>query len=154
MEVRQTDYIRWVPAPRNIKRIGKVHALLYAATGGLIGRRVDGLDILLLTTKGHRSGRLRTVPLPYFRLAGQTVVVASYGGHARDPAWLRNIRQEPQVQVQRGFRRSAARARILLDAERAGPWAELSKAFPRYAGYQERTARQIPLVVLETCARR
>lgn len=149
MQGRQTRYIRWVPAPQNIKRIGRLHALLFVATGGWIGRRVDGLDILLLTTRGRRSGRRRTVPLPYFRIGGQILVVASYGGNARDPAWLHNLRQEPQVEVQRGFRRTAARARILMDAERAGPWAELAHAFPRYAGYQAQTTRQIPLVVLE-----
>jgi hypothetical protein len=73
--VPQTSYIRWIPAPSTIKRIGKVHTWLYALTNGIIGRRLDGMDVLLLTTIGHKSGLSRRIPLPYFRVGGRTVVV-------------------------------------------------------------------------------
>jgi len=149
----QTSYIRWIPAPGNIKRIGRLHALLYAATGGLLGARLDGLDILLLTTTGRRSGQLRTVPLPYFRLCDRTVLVASFGGHSADPAWLRNIEREPQVQIRCGAQRSRVRASILQGEERARLWAALTHAFPRYGVYQTRTTRQIPLVELQPTPR-
>ena len=63
----QTDYIKWVPEPRMMKRMGEWHVRLYRWTGGILGGRMDGLDMLLLTTRGRKSGLERTVPLPYFR---------------------------------------------------------------------------------------
>jgi len=149
----QTSYFRWVPAPASIKRIGKLHALLYTITFGLIGARLDGLDILLLTTTGRKTGRARRVALPFFRLSEQTVLVASFGGSPHDPAWLSNLRQHPQVCVQRGFRRWITRARISQGSERVRLWAELTHEYPRYALYQEKTTRIIPLVVLESTPR-
>ena len=149
MDEPQTRYIDYVPSPGNIKRIGKLHAWLYVASLGLIGRRLDGLDILLLTTKGRRSGRPRTVPLPYFRLDGRTVLVASFGGHSEHPAWFTNLLEQPEVRVQLGSRRWTARARVPEAEERAALWSQLTRAFPRYATYQVRTTRLIPLVIVE-----
>ena len=145
----QTNYIGWIPAPQNIKRIGKIHTWLYEKTGGLIGSRIDGMDVLLLTTTGHRSGEPRCVPLPCFNLGGRLVVVASFGGNAKNPAWFANILKQPQVQVQRGRKRWAATARIAEGDERATIWNELTHEFPRYANYQTLTERLIPLVVIE-----
>ena len=145
----QTNYISWIPAPQNIKRIGKIHTWLYEKTGGLIGSRLDGMDVLLLTTLGHRSGQLRCVPLPCFRVGGRTIVVASFGGNPKDPAWIANIKKQPEVKVQRGRKRWEARARISEGAERAEIWKGLTDEFPRYANYQTLTERLIPLVVIE-----
>jgi deazaflavin-dependent oxidoreductase (nitroreductase family) len=148
-QVPQTNYIRWIPAPQNIKRIGKVHTWLYVVTRGVIGRRLDGMDVLLLTTIGHRSGVSRRVPLPYFRLGGRTVLVASFGGNPKDPAWIANIQKQPEVKVQAGAKRWDAQARITEGEERAEIWAQLTHEFPRYANYQTLTRRLIPLVVIE-----
>jgi deazaflavin-dependent oxidoreductase (nitroreductase family) len=145
----QTRYIRWVPSPNNIKRIGKLHTLLYRCTFGLIGARMDGLDVLLLTTVGKKSGRPHCVPLPYFRDAERLLVVASYGGNARNPAWVSNIAANPDVQVQRGPRRWTTRAHVAQGAERERLWANITREFPRYAVYQTRTSREIPVIVLE-----
>lgn len=149
LHVPQTNYISWIPAPQNIKRIGKIHTWLYVKTGGVIGSRLDGMDVLLLTTIGHRSGAPRCVPLPYFRVAGRLVVVASFGGNAKNPAWIANIQKQPEVKVQRGRKCWDARARIAEGEERAQIWAELTHEFPRYANYQTLTERLIPLVVIE-----
>lgn len=145
----QTNYISWIPAPQNIKRIGKIHTWLYVKTGGVIGSRVDGMDVLLLTTIGHRSGEPRCVPLPCFKLAGHLVVVGSFGGNPKNPAWVANITKQPEVKVQLGRKRWDARARVSEGEERAQIWKELTYEFPRYAKYQTLTDRLIPLVVIE-----
>ena len=145
----QTRYIKWVPSPNNIKRIGKIHTVLYRWTFGLIGARMDGLDVLLLTTVGSKSGRPHCVPLPYFRDGERHLVVASYGGNTRNPAWVANIVANSTVQVQRGARRWTARAQVAHGAERARLWADITREFPRYAVYQTRTTREIPVIVLE-----
>ena len=143
-------YIPWVPRPRTMKWMGRVHTALFRATRGLIGRRADGLDMLLLTTTGHRSGVARTVPLPYFRDAGRIVLVGSFGGNDRDPAWIANLRGDPEVAVQLAGRAVAGRARIADMAERERLWQAITSDHPRYLAYQSSTERQIPLAVIET----
>jgi deazaflavin-dependent oxidoreductase (nitroreductase family) len=145
----QTKYIRWVPAPNNIKRIGKIHTLLYVWTRGLVGARLDGMDVLLLTTKGRKSGLERCVPLPYFRDGERFLVVASFGGNVANPAWVANILSDPDVEVQRGGRRWRTRARVAQGEERARLWNSITYEFPRYAAYQLKTEREIPVIVLD-----
>ncbi len=144
----QNKYIRFVPRPNTIKHIGKWHVRLYRATRGLIGKRVDGLDILLLTTTGKKTGIARTVPLPYFRDGQDYVLVASFGGNDKNPAWIYNIKASADVKVEVGFRRFTARAHIPEGAERERIWAQITHDFPRYLNYQKKTERQIPVVVL------
>jgi deazaflavin-dependent oxidoreductase (nitroreductase family) len=146
----QTHYVRWIPRPQTIKRIGKLHVRLYRATWGLVGSRMDGLDILLLTTTGHKTGRARTVPLPYFRDGARYVLVASFGGNAQNPAWVTNLSTHPEVRIQVGRRRMAARAQVASGAERERIWSQITTDYPRYRVYQQKTEREIPLVVLET----
>jgi F420H(2)-dependent quinone reductase len=148
----------FTPSVRTLAWITKIHRALYRATGGIVGstvfQRAEAGDrwpvrpmrILLLTTHGRRSGRPRTVPLPYFCYDGRMVVVASFGGNARDPAWLLNLRDRPSVGLQIGRRRGPARATILDDADRARVWPRLVADWPRYRLYQDATARTIPLV--------
>lgn len=144
----QTKYIRWVPAPRTIKRIDKIHTFLYVCTAGLVGGRMDGLDILLLTTTGKKTGRARRVALPFFRDGDRYLVVASFGGNPKNPAWFTNLVADPRVRVQRGSERWSARAEVAQGAERERLWAAITREFPRYAAYQTKTPRKIPVVVL------
>jgi deazaflavin-dependent oxidoreductase (nitroreductase family) len=144
----QTKYIRWVPKPDTIKRIGKLHVRLYRATFGLVGKRVDGLDILLLTTRGRKTGLLRTVPLPYFRDGERYLLVGSFGGNAKNPAWIGNLEAHPDAQIQVGHRKLAVRASLAQGEERARLWDQITRDFPRYKAYQEKTDRLIPVVVL------
>ena len=144
----QTDYIKWVPEPGLMKRMGRWHVTLYRLTGGLLGGRMDGLDMLLLTTRGRKSGQARTVPLPYFRDGERYLLIASYGGNARNPQWLENIAADSGVEIQVGFRRQKARASVAAGAERERLWQAVTSLFPRYLAYQQKTARQIPVVVL------
>jgi len=144
----QTDYIKWVPEPGLMKRMGRWHVTLYRLTGGLLGGRMDGLDMLLLTTRGRKSGQARTVPLPYFRDGERYLLIASYGGNAQNPQWLENIAADSDVEIQVGFRRQKARASVAAGAERERLWQAVTSLFPRYLAYQQKTARQIPVVVL------
>jgi deazaflavin-dependent oxidoreductase (nitroreductase family) len=144
----QTDYIKWVPEPRLMKRMGNWHVMLYRLTGGLLGGRMDGLDMLLLTTRGRKSGKPRTVPLPYYRDGERLLVIASYGGNARNPQWLENVAADADVEVQIGFKRRKARASVTTGAERERLWQAVTSFFPRYLEYQKKTAREIPVVVL------
>ncbi len=147
--VPQTEYIKYVPEPGTMKRIGKFHTRLYRLTGGLIGGRIDGLDILLLTTVGRKSGEKRTVPLPYYRDGGRYLLVASFGGNAKNPAWVHNLTANPGVQIQVGFRKIKAQAMAAEEPERNKLWEEIATAFPRYRVYQQKTERTIPVIVLE-----
>jgi F420H(2)-dependent quinone reductase len=145
----QRWYIPWVPSANNIKRIGKLHVVLYRWTSGLIGARLDGLDVLLLTTIGAKSGVPRCIPLPYFRDGDRYLVVASYGGNRVNPHWIANIHANPRVEVQLRGKQWTARARVSEGAERERLWKDITTEFPRYAKYQSKTARPIPVVVLE-----
>ncbi len=144
----QTEYIKWVPEPRVMKRMGNWHVRLYRLTGGLLGGRMDGLDMLLLTTRGRKTGLERTVPLPYYRDGERYLLIASYGGNARNPAWLDNIAANGEVTIQIGRKRRKVRAVVAAGAERQRLWSEVTALFPRYLAYQEKTARQIPVVVI------
>jgi deazaflavin-dependent oxidoreductase (nitroreductase family) len=115
----------------------------------LIGARLDGLDVLLLTTTGAKSGNQRCIPLPYFRDGERILLVASFGGNRKNPAWIANITANPAVHVQLRAKQWTARARISEGAERQRLWAGITDEFPRYGNYQSKTERLIPVVVLE-----
>lgn len=147
--VPQTRYIKWVPREPLMKLIGKFHKEFYKYSGGLIGGRVDGLDICVLTTVGRKTGEKRPVPLPYFRDGKNYVLIASFGGNDKNPAWLNNLTANPDVELRVGFRNMKARATVAGAEERARIWGNVTRAFPRYLQYQKKTERQIPVVVLE-----
>jgi deazaflavin-dependent oxidoreductase (nitroreductase family) len=128
---------------------GRLHTALYRATGGRVGHAAGGINNLLLTTKGRRSGQPRTVPLAYIEDAGRYVVVASNGGADRPPAWWVNLRHEPAAVVEIGSRRIAVIARETTDDERGRLWPLLKQGNPFYGQYEQITARRIPVVVLE-----
>src|SRR5579862_6907149 len=98
--------------------LGALHRVLYVASGGRIGARIWGLDVVLLTTTGRRSGRARTVPLCSLRDGASFVVIASYGGLDRSPSWWLNLQREPRATVQLGRVRHDVVAREAKPAER------------------------------------
>jgi deazaflavin-dependent oxidoreductase (nitroreductase family) len=123
---------------------------VYRATFGLVGHRFrGGPPFLLLDSVGARSGRRRTTPLVYLRDGADLAVIASKGGHPRNPAWFHNLRAHPDTTVQVGARRLAVRARVATEAERERLWPLALETYPGYADYQRRTARRIPVVILE-----
>ncbi|MDQ3502002.1 MAG: nitroreductase family deazaflavin-dependent oxidoreductase [Actinomycetota bacterium] len=106
-------------------------------------------DMLLLSTRGRRTGKRHEVPLLYLRDEGRLVVIASYGGRTQNPDWYENLRADPLVVVQADGQRFDARATVLAGPERDTWWRRFVEAYPGYSGYQKRTDRSIPIVVLE-----
>jgi deazaflavin-dependent oxidoreductase (nitroreductase family) len=121
------------------------HIRRYVESGGEQGHRAYGHDSLLLTTRGHRSGRLRRTALWYLR-DGERYLLA---GSDADPAWVRNVLANPAVVVQIRADTFAALARVASAAERAAVWGRLTTETPKYAGYQERSRRELPVVIVE-----
>jgi deazaflavin-dependent oxidoreductase (nitroreductase family) len=105
--------------------------------------------MLLLDHVGAKSGRRRTSPLAYTRDGNQLVLVASKGGHPRNPAWYHNLVANPETTVQVGSERRSVRAREARTEERGRLWDMVVDNYAGFADYQERTQRQIPLIVLE-----
>ncbi|WP_017538394.1 nitroreductase family deazaflavin-dependent oxidoreductase [Nocardiopsis halophila] len=146
------------PATRRaVKAVSRINAVLYRATDGRLGGRLPanrdrphGVPVCLLTTRGRKTGRLRTAPLLYLGLEdGSVAVVASQGGMDRHPMWYRNLLQEPRAVLQTGADLSLRRARTAGPEERERLWPRLVALYPRYADYQSWTEREIPVVLLE-----
>ena len=132
-----------------VRRWSRFHAFLYRATRGLLGRRLVDNDMLLLTTRGHVSGRRHTVPLLYLRAGATFVVVASYGGRDRHPTWYLNLARQPEVEVQVATTVHSMVARTATPEERSVWWPLVVAAYDGYSTYQSRTEREIPIVLLE-----
>src|SRR5262249_20771023 len=116
---------------------------------GAIGGRMAGLNVLLLTTTGRKTGQSRIAPLGYFKQDGNFVVIASNGGADQNPAWFYNLKSNPQGNIQIGNKQLPARAEIPDTEKRKRLWAELVEMAPTYKRYEERTKREIPLVILQ-----
>jgi deazaflavin-dependent oxidoreductase (nitroreductase family) len=132
------------------RRLMKGHTAVYRATNGLVGHRVLGAPpMLLLDHVGAKSGAKRTSPLAYVEDGQDLVLVASKGGHPKHPAWYHNLRANPDTTIQVGSKRRAVRARVANDEEHKRLWPKAVGTYSGYQGYQERTDRKIPLVILE-----
>jgi deazaflavin-dependent oxidoreductase (nitroreductase family) len=131
------------------KITGAVHVALFRASSGRIGGRLRGAPVLLLTTKGRKTGKERTTPLLYLEDGNRLVVVASKGGAPSHPAWFLNLQANPEVTVERGKGKSRYRARAAEGEERDALWSRVVAMYGSYADYQEKTSREIPVVVLE-----
>jgi deazaflavin-dependent oxidoreductase (nitroreductase family) len=107
-----------------------------------------GVHTLLLTTTGRRTGTKRRTPLIYDRDGEDYVVVASVGGSAKHPSWYLNLSANPQVEIQVGDELYEAVARTAAGDERTRLWETMNEIWPYYAGYQKKTKREIPVVVL------
>ena len=125
-----------------------LHRWLYRRSGGRVGGRVARSPVLLLTTTGRRTGRARTTPLLYLEDGDRLVVVASYGGDDRAPAWYRNLAADREVTVEVGRSRRRMQAADAVGEERAQLWERLTQMYPPYDDYQARTSRRIPVVIL------
>lgn len=129
-----------------------VHKRLFAWSGGRIGGRAAGLPVLLLTTKGRRSGEPRVSALTYLPRGEACVVIASHLGEPRHPYWWLNLEAEPSAEVQVGGATRRVRAREAEGAEREEIWDALIALSPQYEQYRERTERRIPAVILDPVA--
>jgi deazaflavin-dependent oxidoreductase (nitroreductase family) len=127
----------------------KEHIDRYVATNGAEGHIWRGVTTLLLTVKGRRSGQPHRTALIYGRNGDNYVVIASKGGAPEHPEWYRNLMANPEVEIQVLGDHIKARARTATPEERPALWELMAKIWPAYNDYQQKTDRQIPVVVLE-----
>ena len=121
----------------------------YEQSGGTRGNTMQGKPVVILTTLGARSGKLRKTPLMRVEHDGQYAVVASLGGAPKHPVWYYNIVAHPHVELQDGAKKQDMTAHEATGEEKAQWWARAVEAWPAYADYQKKTDREIPLFVLE-----
>jgi deazaflavin-dependent oxidoreductase (nitroreductase family) len=121
---------------------------LYESSGGTQGTDMNGLPVIILTSLGAKSGKVRKSPLMRVEHDGEYAVVASLGGAPNHPVWYYNLTANPHVELQDGPARRDYRARELQGAERDTWWDRAVAAYPDYAEYQKKTDRTIPVFVL------
>jgi len=126
-----------------------IHRWLFRISGGRIGARLNDMPVLLLTTRGRRSGEERNVALQFLEDGGSYVVIGSFAGEDRHPSWWLNLQAAPEAKVAFRGRRQRVRAREAMDEERERLWQRIVEADPGYAEYALRITRRIPVVVLE-----
>ena len=144
------------------ERVGRValqwmtgaNTVVYRLSNGRVaGRLPTGAPICLLTSRGRRTGRARTVPLLYITHGDdEIVVVASHGGMSRHPAWYLNLHDDPRATVDIGPNRREMLGRRATATERAEIWPRLTAVYPHFDAYQRRTARRIPVLILSPVA--
>ncbi|MGW6207071.1 nitroreductase family deazaflavin-dependent oxidoreductase [Streptomyces sp. NPDC055089] len=124
----------------------------YESSGGTKGTTMRGMPVIVLTTLGARSGKIRKTPLMRVEHNGSYAVVASLGGAPRHPVWYHNLTADPRAELQDGSVRRDMTAREVTGDEKALWWERAVEAYPDYADYQEKTDREIPVLVLEPVA--
>jgi deazaflavin-dependent oxidoreductase (nitroreductase family) len=139
-----------MPSDLSLKAMNRVHRVLLGASGGRLGWQLSGMPVLELTTTGRKSGQPRATMLTSpFQEDSTIVVVASRGGDDTNPAWFLNLRDDPKVTVKLGRSPAVSMIAEVADAdERARIWPIISSKHGNYAGYQRKTEREIPLVLL------
>jgi deazaflavin-dependent oxidoreductase (nitroreductase family) len=121
----------------------------YESSGGTEGADLRGMPVIILTTKGAKSGKIRKIPLMRVEHDGSYAAVASLGGAPKHPVWYYNLISDPHVELQDGPTRKDYLAREVTGDEKATWWERAVAAYPDYADYQQGTERQIPVFVLE-----
>jgi deazaflavin-dependent oxidoreductase (nitroreductase family) len=133
-----------------VRRLGGgLHVRLYRLLGGAGVGRIGRAPVLLLTVRGRKSGRLRTVPLLYVSDGERRIVVASNGGSSAHPAWYLNLRTAADVEVQERRVRTTMTSRDATAEERGRYWSQLVAIYGPYETYRTKTDRELPVVVLE-----
>ena len=133
---------------RFFNSVRDVFVSLYRLTHGKVGGRVQGLQVLLLTTIGRKTGKQRTTPLGYFMEEDNYIVTASNAGFDKHPAWFHNLRDDPRVTIEIQDRQLEAEAKVAPPEKRSALWSKLISLSPAYANYAKKTSREIPLVIL------
>jgi deazaflavin-dependent oxidoreductase (nitroreductase family) len=120
----------------------------YESSGGARGNTQRGLPVIILTTKGAKTGKIRKTPLMRVEHDGEYAVVASIGGAPRNPFWVHNLRANPEAELQDGAEKWDMVAREVSGEEKARWWERAVAAFPRYGLYQGQSVREFPVFVL------
>lgn len=132
-----------------LKLVTRLHVFLFRLTNGVIGSYLRGIPMLLVTTRGRKSGRAFTTPLTYLEENGVYYLVASYGGSDVEPSWWSNMKVNPRVRVETRGRAFIAEARETDPDTKARMWKKFVLIYPSYDTYQRRTSRPIPIVALD-----
>lgn len=125
-----------------------LHTQVYKLTGGKVGGKAGKTTMGLLTTTGRKSGRPRTTPLNIMADGDRWLLVASYGGDDRDPQWFKNLLSNPEATIQLGAETIRVRATVATDEEKKSLWPKVVDIYKGYEGYQRKTSRDIPVVIL------
>jgi deazaflavin-dependent oxidoreductase (nitroreductase family) len=121
---------------------------LYRLTGGKFMGEIAGLHVLLLSTTGRKTGKQRTTPLGYFNENGDYVIIASNAGAEANPGWFYNLKDASSVVIEVERQRLTVKPEVVGHDKRAQFWAKLVAMAPGYAGYEHKTSREIPLILL------
>jgi deazaflavin-dependent oxidoreductase (nitroreductase family) len=127
----------------------RAHCSVYRGTRGLVGGKLLGIQMLLLTTKGRKTGLPRTLPLAYVEHDDQFIIVASNGGSEKPPAWWLNLQSSPTAYLQVGGDQFEVSWELAPAERRMELWRRLQAAIPAYRAYRVRTEREIPIVLLK-----
>ena len=138
----------WDAETSHTRRFNEALISAYRRHGGTLPGELSGLDVLLLTTTGAKTGRRRTVPVDIHRSDGRLVIVASMGGADRNPPWFHNVRANPGVEVELGTERFAATAVVTDGEARDRLFAKVVEGSPVFGEYQQRPTRTLPVVEL------
>lgn len=139
-----------MPSDFVLKTMNTVHRTMMAVSGGRIGWTAANMPVLELTTTGRKSGQKRSVMLTSPWQDGDTIaIVASRGGDDIHPAWYLNLQADPNVSVKTQDGTKAMLARTATAEERAEIWPQIVEDFTNYGGYQDKTDREIPVVLLD-----
>jgi len=136
----------YVASPREFVR---EQVELYERSGGTAGTELRGRPVILVTHRGRKTGAIRKTPLMRVVDGEQYVLVGSMGGAPKDPVWVHNLREDPEIELRDRERVQRMRVREVSGAEKARVWAIAVEAFPPYAEYQEKTEREIPVFVAQ-----
>ncbi len=128
--------------------VTRLHGLLFRRTNGRFGRSVRGMPVLVLETRGRKSGKPRSVPLLFVEDAGDWVVIASSGGDPRHPAWFLNLEAEPHGTVITAAGRRPVDATVTGGEERERLFGRLAEVYSGFHAYRDRTTRELPIVRL------
>jgi deazaflavin-dependent oxidoreductase (nitroreductase family) len=120
----------------------------FRSNGGKVGGQFENANLLLLATTGAKSGQSRISPLAYFQIDGKLIIIGSFAGAPKDPAWVHNLRANPQAHVEVGTDAYDVTAHELPLAEREQLFGKVTAAAPGFAEYQSKTSRIIPLFEL------
>jgi deazaflavin-dependent oxidoreductase (nitroreductase family) len=127
-----------------------LHVLLYRLSGGRLGGKMGGNQVVILNTQGRKSGKIHSNPVVGFEREGGYLVIASNGGGARHPAWYFNLKANPLFELQVMDKVLRVRAEELSGEKRAALWQTVLKAAPNFGKYEQATTREIPLVLLKS----
>jgi deazaflavin-dependent oxidoreductase (nitroreductase family) len=127
-----------------------LHVFMYRLTGGKLGGEMRGFKVLILTTKGRKSGKFFSTPLGYFERDGSYIIVASNGGGTNHPSWYHNIKGNPDdVMIQVKDKKMKVKPEIILGEPRRPLYDWIVSIAPNYGDYEKQTTREIPLVFLK-----